>query len=247
VQAALESGHSVVVFGAGGYSIGGHVTVPPSVQRIDVLDARIVSGSFEVSAGPTPLLIENVSSGSFDFNVVASGARDIVVRDGNNVFHNHGPDGGYPIRLFITNGGGGNDQADFVPANERAWARGIDVEYQPHYQYIVSGGTLWIMGYKTEGTAGVVHAMPGSQAELISGYTWLNGIPDAAMIENDHAAVSLFATETSSSSARALYVYHPVVSESQEAGTAMAPASQFPPYPGRAAPDYVVPLYVGRP
>lgn len=235
-QAALDSGKPVVVFPRGAYSTR-PLTVPATVQRVDLLYANLDSGGeFDVTeASAQPLFFENGSGATY--SIVVKAQRDVVVRQGANLTSN--PDD-LPVKLFVENGGSGYG-ADFAPTHGVVWARGLDIEYRSTAEFVASGGTLWIMGYKTEGAATVLSATAGSSVEVLSGYSFLYTTPPNPMIVNVDSSVSFIGTQTANSE-----TYTPVVSETQGGVTRTADSSRFPGYVGRAASDFIVPLYVGR-
>jgi hypothetical protein len=235
-QAALSSGKPVVYFPNATYSTD-PLSVPATVQRVDLLYANLDSGGeFDVTeASNEPLFFENGSG--VTYSVVVKAARDVVVRQGSNLTSNPGH---LPVKLFIENGGSGYG-VDFAPTGGLVWARGLDIEYRTNAEFVATGGTLWIMGYKTEGAATVLSATGGSSVEVLSGYSFLYTTPPNPMIVNDVSNVSFIGTQTANAE-----TYTPVVSETQGTATHTADATAFPGYIGRAASDFIVPLYVGR-
>ena len=235
-QTALNSGNPVVVFPKGSYSTQ-PLSVPATVQRVDLLYTQLDSGGeFDITEpSSSPIFFENGSGPTY--SVVVKAQRDVVIRMGGNLFHNPT---NLPVRLYIENGGGGYD-ADFVPSQGRVWARGLDIEYRTNAQFVATGGSLWVMGYKTEGNATVLSATAASQAEVLGGYTWLPSAPTNPMIVNQGSSVSFVGTQTSDN-----YTFAPVVSETQSASTKTVGKSSFPGYVGRSSFDFIVPLYVGR-
>jgi hypothetical protein len=235
-QAALNSGKPVVFFPKAAYSTD-PLDVPATVERVDLLYANLDSGGeFDVTeASAQPLFMENGSGTTY--SVVVKAQRDVIVRMGSNLTHNPN---NLPVKLFIENGGSGYDP-DFDPSNGLVWARGLDIEYRTAAEFVATGGSLWIMGYKTEGAATVLSATAGSSVEVLSGYSFLYTTPPNPMIVNVSSSVSFIGTQTANNE-----TYDPVVSETQAGVTRTATASQFPGYVGRAATDFIIPLYVGR-
>jgi Pectate lyase superfamily protein len=235
-QAALSSGKPVVVFPRGSYSTD-PVTVPASVERVDLLYANLdTGGEFDVTeASSEPLFFENGSGATY--SIVVKAQREVVARQGSNLTSN--PDN-LPVKLFVENGGSGY-LADFVPTAGKVWARGLDIEYRTQAEFVASGGMLWIMGYKTEGSATVLSATGGSMVEVLSGYSFLYTTPTDPMIVNQGSSVSFIGTQTANG-----VQYNPVVSETQGSVTHTAAASDFPAYVGEPSNDFVIPLYVGR-
>jgi hypothetical protein len=235
-QAALASGKPVVYFPRGSYSTQ-PLSVPATVQRIDLLYANFEQGGEIDVTEPSsdPLFVENGSGATY--SIVVKAQRDVVARQGSNLTSNPN---NLPVKLYVENGGSGYDP-DFLPSNGKVWARGLDIEYRTVAEFVASGGTLWIMGYKTEGAATVLSASNGSQVEVLSGYSFLYTTPLGPMIVNDASSVSFIGTQTANDE-----TYTPVVSETQAGVTRTADANGFPGYVGRATTDFIVPLYVGR-
>ncbi len=171
LQAALNSGKSTVYFPSGVRLVYNElsVTVPATVKRIVGFHGVINTDSSGVNGGgirfnvtddsPDPLVIEQFGYG---VKLTHSGKRAVVVK--NIVLYD-----------YTALPGAGDLYAEdaqmdgfTVQASQHFWGRQVNNEQRNRTKIVNSGGTLWIMGMKTEGAQTVIDAGNGS-TELLGG------------------------------------------------------------------------------
>jgi Pectate lyase superfamily protein len=171
LQAALNSGKSTVYFPFGVRLVYNEltVTVPPSVKRIIGFHGVINTDSNGVNGGgirfvvagdsSDPLILEQFGYG---VKVEHRGKRPVVVK--NIVLYE-----------YTALPGAGDLYAEdaqmdgfTVQASQHFWGRQVNNEQRERTKIINAGGTLWILGMKTEGQQTVIDAQ-GGQTEYLGG------------------------------------------------------------------------------
>ncbi len=181
LQKALDSGKSTVYFPAGVRLVFDEltVTVPASVKRIIGFhgvfntDGRGVNGGgirFVVADDtPEPLILEQFGYG---VKLEHRGKRPVALK---NIF----------LYEYKALPGAGDIYAEdaqidgfTVQASQRFWGRQVNNELRTRTKITNNGGTLWIMGMKTEGQQTVIDAI-GGQTEYLGGllYPATNDMP----------------------------------------------------------------------
>ena len=256
-QAAFNSGKPVVVFPKTAYSLTSAVNIPATVQRIDFMYSDVnTARALTVSHSDVPLLMENVKTPD-DFVVAVNdlnSVRNIAMKNGTLTFNNNAH---AALKLWMESSGT-SPSANFSAPGQQTWMHTNDTEYRT-VQTIVNGGTLWMMGYKTEGgekDGSVIHpgtvisATQGAQVEVLGGYTTTNGPPPMGrpMLDEVDASISFVGCVP----ATGADVFNPVVSETHSGISKTATYTLFSPfgngpglikdYPG----SFLIPLFVGR-
>jgi hypothetical protein len=163
VQPALDAGKATVYFPHSGYLTYNRtvVTVPASVRKIVGFGSLMTSGPngglvFKVAAGSDPLIIEGFQQG---ITVEHAGARTVSIEHGKYRYE----DSASSTDLYLTDVG-------ITPLNithpHRVWARQLNTEGKES-KINNAGGTMWILGLKTEGTTTVITATDQSKTELL--------------------------------------------------------------------------------
>jgi hypothetical protein len=169
LEAALNSGKATVYIPFGVRQIFDEftVTVPSSVRRIVAFHGVINGGGrngggirFVVSDNsPDPLVVEQFGYG---VRVEHRGKRPVVLK---NIY----------LYDYITAPGAGDLYAEdaqmdgfTVQASQRFWGRQVNNEQRSRTKIVNDGGTLWILGMKTEGQQTVIDAR-GGQTEYLGG------------------------------------------------------------------------------
>lgn len=181
IQQAIDSGATTVYLPRGNYQIGHTITIRGNVRRILGCKANLnivapLSGQaepvFRFVAGSQPAVtIEGIntdfSSGPFFF-VEDNAARTLVLRrlainfQGADAFHGHGPG-----MVFIEDVVG----RYFRFARETVWARQFNPEGDGLH-VLNDGGTLWILGLKTEGGGTLLETRNGGRTELLGSFSY---------------------------------------------------------------------------
>lgn len=163
VVAALNSGASTIVFPSpregfpAGFSMYGDIVIPPTVRHLIGARARIGGNwRFVVDDGAEPLVIEDFSTiGGIDhrgpraLQIERSRVRDYRARPGAGDVH-----------LADVSGG------PFAFRDQVVYARQLNTE-QDTVNVTNDGGTLWILGLKTEKDQTVVRTINGGKTEIL--------------------------------------------------------------------------------
>lgn len=168
LQSLLNSGASTIYFPQGGYFAYDKkvVTVPATVRRIVGFSSVVNSGPdgggivFRVEGNSDqPLIIEQFGYG---VSVEQASARTVVIKDGNYRYSDS-PGAG---KLFLENVVLGTLNLNYPHS---VWARQLNVESldATRTKIVNKGGTLWILGLKTEGKGTVINTSAGGKTELL--------------------------------------------------------------------------------
>ncbi|MGF1530373.1 MAG: glycosyl hydrolase family 28-related protein [Puniceicoccaceae bacterium] len=187
IQRALDSGKPVVYLPNGSYQIDKTLIVPPTVRKITGLQSSIgASDSFQgthllkvVGAGE-PLVIEHLWFSRGNDKKNPSSQNKVVVQDSSRevVFRHCDIHGGYEN---TPNGTGTVFFEDTMGTPIRMkypqeiYGRQVNCEFlndEPMVQ--VNGGSLWLLGYKTEGQQVIIDAKGGT-VEVLGGLAYALG------------------------------------------------------------------------
>jgi hypothetical protein len=185
LQAVLNSGKQIIYFPFGKYLsyAEASVTVPDTVHEI-IGFSSVVVGSQDGSNGGgirlvissysrQPLIIEQFGN---SLKIDHRGSRPLVIKDAV-VKYTSAPGAG---TLFL------EDvemlQPFVVQAAQKVWARQLNDEVSGT-KVSNSGGTLWVLGLKTEGPGTVIDTSQGGRTELLGGLIY----PATRVPENDVA------------------------------------------------------------
>jgi fibronectin type 3 domain-containing protein len=242
VQAAFNSGQPIIVFRQHTYSWSTDVTVPSTVQFINLMGAYI-SGNIDINtASSTPLVVQD---GNVTF-LKLEAQRNVVLRMVGQTMYNLTSS---PVDIFLEASGNIEPSDSYGPsfcvAGQQLWARnGFDQENENVDQIIANGCTMWVFGFKTEQEpAGPFTAENGGSLEVLGGY--VNQTDQEACgsqtyplinVVNSNASATVLENQSGTN-------YCTVVSETRGGTTETASNSQFP-SSGVGTLD-VIPLYVG--
>jgi hypothetical protein len=167
LQALFNSGKAVIYFPFGGYFAYDEavITVPASVKRIIGFSSVVNSDPNGRNGGgirfvvadnsTTPLIIEQFGYG---VKVDHRGSRPLAIKYGNYSYTSQAGAG----ELFL-------EDVEIAPLvvqpGQRVWARQLNDEYTGT-KISNNGGTLWILGLKTESTGTVIETINGGRTEL---------------------------------------------------------------------------------
>lgn len=215
IQAALNSGKSTVFFRAGGrYHVRDTLTVPASVQHLYGAGATFIPAAghlFGDAANPRPVFrfvggtaSEAVLFENFKTEIGTPGTIGVMHDSPRTLTLKNaavsGRDGFYSVgntaaagELFLEDAAAGVRQT----AGRKVWARQLNSEVAGGVvNRVAEGGTLWVLGVKTEGDVTVIDARPGSRVELLGGNLYPVGPPSRAAFTSQDASVSLSYTST---------------------------------------------------
>lgn len=216
IRRAMNSGCSTVFFQPGTYLVNGGIDVPGSVRRIDMMYCDLVAGGdlqkmantgvFRILGGNEPLTIERLFAFELFFGehylIDHASTRTLVLRDLHTqvgaMYRNSVPGG----KVFIENVAT-TDQFDpvrncFTFTGQKVWARQIDPE-RADPQILNDGSSLWVLGFKTEGTGCAFRTTHGGSTEVLNGIfnLWRKpGGNKTPAIVNDNSRVSITASTT---------------------------------------------------
>jgi hypothetical protein len=195
LQSVLNSGKQTVYFPSGTYSTNAETTatVPDSVNRI-IGFSSVFTGSpgggirlVITSNSDRPLIVEQFG---YSLKIDHRGSRPLVIKDAV-VKYTSSPGAG-PLFLEDVE----MLQPLVVQQRQKVWARQLNDEVAGT-KISNNGGTLWILGLKTEGAGTVIDTKEGGQTELLGGLIYpATRVPlgDVAFRSSD-AQVSYMYTE----------------------------------------------------
>jgi len=201
IQAALNSGSSVIYFPTGEYEIGNTLHIPATVKHLVGLEARLETSPSSMFTDGRPV---------FRFEGTGS---DAVLMEG---FHNEvgGNNVGVEIAtsrtvalkdMQVGNGPGVRNTANcgslfledvvsglHLDYPENVWARQYNAEGQDP-RTINNGGSLWILGYKAERSDTLFETHAGGRTEVLGGNVYATGDAGTGVpaILNDDSSVSV--------------------------------------------------------
>ena len=169
-QAALNSGASTVVVPSprgrfpARYMVYGDLIVPPTVKRIIGSKGKM-DGTyrFVVQAGSDPLVIEDFAKVT---GIYHAGARPLVVRHMTVGKYESLPGGGSGTVYFEDVNGN-----DFTFHQQSVWARQFNLEGDGQ-NVLNDGGTLWVMGVKTERKGNIFRTINGGTTEVLGMFVY---------------------------------------------------------------------------
>lgn len=195
IQAALNSGKSTVYFHYGTYRIASTLNVPPSVKRIMGIGTSLDAisklpdgaGMFRFAGGKTNdlTIVDRFSVGG-QKSLLAdhADARTLVLQDlllfDTISYRNH--EGSGPI--FIEDATA-TLRLDFP---SQAWARQLNVESMGEPKVLNNGGTIWVLGWKSESAGTMAENRNGGKLEMWAGLPYTFGVPkDNPVFINDRS------------------------------------------------------------
>jgi hypothetical protein len=221
VQAAIDSGATTVYFPAGRYILNSPVTVRGNVRAIEGFDSRVVpNGPTYTGAGATrtpffvfqntnDVIVDHIRFGNASVSYPGllylqnDSSHAVTIRDTvfdrldpGNLYRN-GVDGTGDLFIEDVCGSGWN-----ISGPQHVWARQFDPE-GPVQKLANDGGTVWILGIKTERAsddahvAGIIDTADGGRTELLGGliYPVVAAVPvnQAAFVVDNAQASFIYA------------------------------------------------------
>ncbi|MDT9296881.1 MAG: glycosyl hydrolase family 28-related protein [Arthrospira platensis PCC 7345] len=168
IQAAIDSGGKTVYLPNGVWDVNGTLELRGNVQRLIATEARIVGdGVIRVAQGTSPtVIIERVEAASI--SIVHESDRTLIIS--SSIVNRYSSTQGNGGDVYIEDVGGG----PWVFTNQNVWMRQINPETIHSPRITNDGGSLWILGYKTEDEGTLVKTINGGKTEVLGGLI-LNG------------------------------------------------------------------------
>jgi len=203
IQAAIDSGATTIFIPAGSFRVLSQINVRGNVRRIVGVGGVSTVGAGNNGSGvpyqgivwcirdgtsPT-VVIENMSCG-YAVNMTGvdnQSARTLVLRDLVIQPPKFTGSGDIFIENIVTS---------YMEFNgQRAWARQLNVERDGDH-IINRGGTLWILGLKTEDYGYILDASGGAKTEILGGMIYsLDDTSRTPMIRNSESSLSFSLAE----------------------------------------------------
>jgi hypothetical protein len=237
LQPTLNSGASTVYFPFSTYFSYNQVTVtiPDTVQHLTGFSSIINDSAagangggivFEVNSNSTvPLIIDKFGYG---LNVVHTGSRPVVIKDSQGTYSS-GPSAG---SLYLEDV---NFTSLAVQPGQQVYARQLNIE-SPITKITNQGGTLWILGLKTENTGSIIETTQNGNTELLGALIYPARVVPASnigFISTDSRVSYMYSQLVYSTS----YGYTIQVQETRSGKTTQIPSS--------ASKNFRMPLFVG--
>ena len=234
IQNAMNSGKPVVYFPQARYNLTTPVSIPPSVVHVDFMYSRIDNNDqFIISEGSSQTLF--LDHGLGRSTLTQSAPRPVVMR---NQTMNYTYTSDQPSSLYLESVAGIGASSDFCPSPLSIWGRSVNNENKSTSNFKIFGGTMWVLGYKSEGPQASYEVRDGGKLEVLGGYRNEvladEGLP---IVINDSSDVSFVGYSNLNGS------FDLVITETQSGVTQSLLRSEVP---GRQSNSVFVPLYVGK-
>ncbi|MFO1153776.1 MAG: glycosyl hydrolase family 28-related protein [Rhodospirillales bacterium] len=260
IQAAVDSGNSVVYFPKKSYLFTQAVTVPATVKRINLLYSTLQGATSAAilrieEDSPVPLIIEDGYGGT-GTTVVSAGPRGVILN--HTGFIRYRNESAARPDLFINVS---SALGPLVISNQNAWLRFANTEPKtvppgktPAAFSCEQNANLWVFGFKTETSMTAFDARSGCKLEILGGVAnqtpfrnFPNTIYPVVRVENAQASAILhtsgFPTTGTFPPERQGYTYGVRAFLGGEEKAILY--SQFPSRPGRPH-NFFMPLYVDQ-
>ncbi len=201
IQAAIDSGKRTVYLPRGGYKISSTIFIRNKVRRIIGTQSYVdvpatVNPGFKLVDGPLlpPVVVfERIDSGYATTPTLENASkRTLVIKDGTNISGNMTG----PGDVFIENVTS-NPFSSWTFGKQRVWARQINPE-NDGTKITNNGGSLWILGLKTERGGTLIDTRLGGETELLGGMSYTTTSPNGRpMLIINESSVSATLTEVS--------------------------------------------------
>ena len=234
IQNAMNSGKPVVYFPQARYNLTTSVSIPASVVHVDFMYSRIDNNDqFIISESSSQTLF--LDHGLGRSTLTQSAPRPVVMR---NQTMNYTYTSDQPSSLYLESVAGIGASSDFCPSPLTIWGRSVNNENKSTSNFKIFGGTMWVLGYKSEGPQASYEVRDGGKLEVLGGYRNEvladEGLP---IVINDSSDVSFVGYSNLNGS------FDLVITETQSGVTQSLLRSEVR---GRQSNSVFVPLYVGK-
>lgn len=209
IQELMNSGKKEIFFHPGEYLINDTIVIPSSVERVNFMYCSLAAGEklktdvrsvFCVTGeSKIPLVIEDVFAwekfyGRFHF-IEHAGTRTLILSDlhiQTAALYFNSKEGG---KVFIENCActvGDDAYREICPfafIGQTVYARNINPE-RAECEILNDHGSLWMMGFKTEGYGTTVRTINGGITEILGGVASMGENKELPVIVNENSDVS---------------------------------------------------------
>jgi hypothetical protein len=242
LQAAVDSGKTTVYIPRGGYKVTDTVLIRGAVRRIIGCEARLDAAdmvdkpAFKVVDGAAPAVVFERISGGYSRTtfIEHAAARTLVVRSCCNVNCYAAGAGDLFLEDVCS-----NPFTSWRFKGRKVWARQFNVENEGTH-VVNDGGTLWVLGLKTERGGTLIETTGGGKTEVIGGFCYTTTPPKGApMFVNQGSWLSVTLGEACFGG----QPYQTLISETRGGETRTLKRGDVP---GRAGGSLIM-LYTGHP
>lgn len=236
IQAAIDSGKTIVYFPNGSYIINKTIYIRKNVKRIIGLEASIIgNGIFRFENGNEPVVIIERLDG-VGRGIIHASSRTLILSSmglaasGRQASYSNTGTGDLYIEDVVG--------APWTFNQQKVWARQINPENNNATHITNNGGILWILGLKTERGGILVDSKAGAKTEITGGFVYSTSEPKTTpMFTNDNSAVSLTIGECNFNG----NFFSTLVSETRNGVTKTLKRGDSP----QSCNGSLIPLYVG--
>lgn len=236
IQAAIDAGATTVYFPLGSYTISQPIVLRGNVRRLLGMHSNLdyngdITPDLTVADGVEPVVaIDRLNVGSV---LELATTRAVVLLDSSLNEVKSSGSGDVFIEDVTT-----SPWAGWTFGKQRVWARQINPENDGTH-ILNGGGTLWVLGLKTERGGTLIDTEAAGKTELLGGFSYTTTDPlTRPMFINNGSQFSATFAEVSFGPPR----FNPLVSETVGGATKLL-------RPSDGVPDWVngsaLPLYVG--
>lgn len=198
IQAALSSGKPAIyfprLFDAKDRDV--RWRIPATVRQIDFMGfGHALWGQFLIDeASDQTLFIEHPGNKP---SFVVTAKRDVNIRFGSARYR---AETDQPVVLHVQTGAvlASGEHPRFCPPNVRVYARSINEEARNSPNWLVNGGLMWVLGFKTEHRQPAFVVTQGGFLEVLGGYQNMTARADQEivypLVVNDNSNASVVAT-----------------------------------------------------
>lgn len=234
IQNAMNSGKSTIYFPKAQYYGTGQITIPATVKHVDFLYSRVSNNvEFVISeASSDVLFLEHTNLNRS--TLVQTQPRPTVIR--NASFDSYNYTSSQPSELYLEGSGSFGDTENFCPPSMNIWGRSINNEIKSTSCFKVRG-SLWTIGYKTEGDQASFEVKEGGSAEVFGGLrNETTKSPENPLLINNNSNASFIGYNFLSGGG------NPIITDIQDGIEQELLRSELP---VRGGSSVYVPLYVG--
>jgi hypothetical protein len=199
IQRAIDSGKSTVFLPRGGYQLGATVRIRGKVRRFIGGEARFHPMTslrtnplpcLRFEDGDAPVVVMERFSWGYErgacFGLEHAASRTLVL---SSVIIESGYTNSGRGDLFLSDVCSGG----LSLTRQNVWARQLNAENQGTH-VLNDGGTLWILGYKTERGGTLLHTRNGGRSEVCGGFFYATSrakVEPAFLIEDSTASLTM--------------------------------------------------------